>query len=135
MMQQHMNEEHFEEVWRYYRDTDYSPRRQTLHTRVSDTYPVLKEIAGNRDLIAYSSLANRVNTDERRYLAVVLGTISRIEDREGRPPLSAVAVKKHGRMPNDEFFRLIEQFEYTPRGETKEARFEAIRDDLVATWR
>ena len=129
-----MDEEHFEQVLQFYQSTDYNPQRETLRRRVEDAYPILKQKAGDRNLIGYKNLADRINTDERRYMSVVLGTISRMEDRSGRPPLSVVAVKKNQRIPNDRFFVLVDQLEYTPDGETKEDVFESIRDDLEAEW-
>lgn len=130
-----MNEEHFTEILEFYQNTEYNPRRETLHKRVSQAYPILKDIAGDRELIAYSELANRINSDERRYLSVVLGTITRMEVKAGRPPLSAIAVQKNREIPNQEFFNLVNRFDYPIAGESNEAVFEELRDKLAEEWR
>lgn len=129
-----MNDTQFEEVLQHYQQTKYSPRRETLRKRVEDAYPILKTKAGNRDLIAYSDLATQIGTDERRYLSVVLGSITRMESKASRPPLSAVAVQKNEQIPNDVFFELIESLGYSLRGTTKRTIFENLRDDLQREW-
>jgi len=129
-----MEQSHFEEVLQYYQDTKYNPRRETLRTRVEAAYPILEEKARNRQLTAYSDLAEQINADERRYLSVVLGSITRMEDMAGRPPLSAVAVKKNQQMPNDAFFELLDQLEYGVTAGTRSEIFQRIRDDLADEW-
>lgn len=130
-----MNEEHFEQVLQFYQGTDYNPRRETLRRRVEDAYPILKQKAGDRELIEYKVLADQIHTDKQRYMSVVLGTISRMEDKAGRPPLSAVVVNKNQQIPSDRFFTLIDQLQYSPEGGMKEVVFENLRDDLAAEWR
>ena len=129
-----MDEDHFDEALRFYQRTKYNPRRETLRPHVKNAYPILKQYAADRELIGYKKLADRLGTDERRYLSVILGTISRIEDKSGRPPLSAVAVQKNLRIPNDRFFDLIDQLQYSPVGATKDEIFEQIREDLKDEW-
>lgn len=129
-----MNQQNFERILHHYQDTKYNPNRDTLHRRVKDAYPILKQHAADRNLIAYKPLADQIGTDERKYLSVVLGTISRMEDLEGRPPLSAVAVQKNARIPNQEFFNLVENLQYTPPRDSTEGVFEYIRDDLASEW-
>lgn len=65
---------------------------------------------------------------------MVLGTITRIEVREDRPPLSCVAVLQNRRIPNDMFFQLIEQIDYDIPGSNEEETSELIRDELRDEW-
>jgi hypothetical protein len=100
---------HFDDVHEHYASgDDFSPRYDTLRKRVTDAYPVLKEVATDRETIAYSDLADQINTDERRYLAYVLGTISRMEHRENDLRPSVLVVGANSGRPSDEFFRLLE---------------------------
>jgi|GEM_PF-6957229 len=134
MVQTHYEQEHFDQVLEFYQSTDYNPNRDKLQTRVNDAYPILKETAANRDLIEYKPLAKKIGTDERRYLSVVLGAISRIEVKEERPPLSCVAVQAGPQIPNEPFFELIDSLNYDVPGKSNEEAFEMIRDELQNRW-
>lgn len=99
---------HFDDVHEHYASgDDFSPRYDTLRTRVTDAYPILKEVAANHDTITYSDLADRIGTDERRYLSYVLATISRMEHRENDLRPSVLVVGATNDRPSGGFFDLL----------------------------
>jgi hypothetical protein len=43
-------------------------------------------------------------------------------------------VQKNARIPNQEFFNLVGNLQYTPPRDSTEGVFEYIRDDLASEW-
>jgi hypothetical protein len=75
-----MEIQNFEDVYERYRSQDeFSPQRARFEKRIRAVYPILEDLARERELITYGDLAERANTDRRRYLSLVLGAITRME--------------------------------------------------------
>jgi hypothetical protein len=133
-----MEMSHFEEAYEYYQgQEDFTPRKDTFKKRVKTVYPILEEHARQQEVITYGELADQANTDERRYLSLVLGAITRMEHREGHPPLSALVVLAKARIPSNGFFDLMEELNIAGKydANTDEELFEEIKRDVYAFWR
>lgn len=124
----------FREIQEFHRE-NYTARPQydTLLSYVQQAYPILEEIAANRELIAYSELWEELGTN-RQYITPILGTISHLEMRKGRPPLSAVVVRKDSNRPGENFMDLFTEMdaEHPYPGLSED---EAIRRILTDVYR
>lgn len=133
-----MEMQHFDEIYeKWYRDRDeFSPRRAKFEKRIRTVYPILKELARERELISYGDLAERADTDRRRYLSLVLGAITRMEHQEGRPPLSAIVVQSDSRIPSGGFFELMRDLGIDSKYNSADDRelFEDIKEDVYRFW-
>lgn len=83
-----------------------------MHQRI---YERLKEVARAKELTTYKEIAKAVGLDWRkdygkcRQIFAILGAISTSEVQQGRPMLSAVAVRQDIRIPGSGFFTLARQ--------------------------
>lgn len=132
-----MEVQHFDDIYERYRGQDeFSPRRDKFEKRTRAVYPILEDLAREEKLISYSNLADRADTDPRRYLSLVLGAITRMEHQQGNPPLSALVVQAGPQIPSDGFFELMQNLgiEGKYNATTDEELFEEVRNDVYDFW-
>lgn len=97
----------FREIQQFHRDNyEASPRFDTLFENVQQAYPILNQVATDRELITYGELREKLGT-HRGYLAPILGTISHLEMRNDRPPLSVIVVRSDSNRPGTDFMNLF----------------------------
>jgi len=133
-----MEMQHFDDIYNmWYRDRDdFSPQKDRFQKRIAAVYPILEDLARERESITYGNLAERVDTDRRRYLSLVLGAITRMEHQEGNPPLSVLVVQSDSQTPSDGFFDLMQNLGIQTKhnSTTDEELFEEIRSDVYDFW-
>ena len=97
----------------------------------------LEDTAANEGLVTYSELARSLGLElddgaQRRFLAVLLGELSRAEVQAGRPMLSSLVVQYEGGTPGSGFLELGRELGLVEPGE--DADIFAFRQ-MRATWR
>lgn len=79
----------------------------TFRQKVNNVCDVLEREAGKEEKVAYGEIMDEVGVHRAR-IAYVLGAISRIENKGGRPLLSAIAVNSSDGTPSGGFYGLAE---------------------------
>jgi hypothetical protein len=78
---------------------------KTLEKYVERARPILVEVARGGGVITYEKLNNRLGgSPGRGYIGDVLGQVTRIEQEQGRPKVSAVVVRVDTKMVSGGFF-------------------------------
>lgn len=111
-----------------------NPRRETYRKRVEQAYDVLVERAKRRELITYGELMDEIGTG-RGYIGQVIGGVSRLELEQGRPPLSALVVRKASMKPGPGFCEnLLADYDRWEPGEDREAAWQRELNRVYEEW-
>jgi len=130
-----VDDELFEEVLEEQRNKEgRNPQRETYRTRVEQAYDVLIKKAEQEETIYYGELMAEIGTG-RGYIGAVLGGVSRIELKQGRPPLSALVLQKATNHPGNGFCEnLLADFGRWAPGEDREAAWERELQRVYDYW-
>lgn len=130
-----LDEELFEEVLREQRAKEgRNPNRETYRKRVEQAYEVLIETAKREETIYYGELMEEIGTG-RGYIGPVLGGVSRMELKQGRPPLSALVLRKATDRPGDGFCEnLLADFGRWEPGDDREATWQREVRRVYGEW-
>lgn len=130
-----IDEELFDEVLREQQAKEgRSPNRETYRKRVEQAYEVLIEKAKQRETIYYGELMEKIGTG-RGYIGPVLGGVSRLELKQGRPPLSALVLRKASDHPGDGFCEnLLADFDRWEPGEDQETTWQRELQCVYDEW-
>jgi hypothetical protein len=108
--------------------------REKYRKRVEQAYEVLIETAQNEGTIFYSDLWTQIGTG-RQYIGPVVGGVSRLELRQDRPPLSAIAVRKEDGMPGRGLWEnLLADHGLWEPGEDRERVWQEQVDRVYDKW-
>jgi len=111
-----------------------NPSRETYRTRVRQAYNVLIRQAKKQEPIYYGELMAEIGTD-RGYIGSVVGGVSRMELKQGRPPLSALVLQKQSDEPGKGFCEnLLADFGRWKPGEDRHAAWERELQSVYETW-
>ncbi|WP_207592875.1 hypothetical protein [Halomontanus rarus] len=130
-----IDEELFNEVLAEQRAKEgRNPQRDTYRTRVEQAYDVLIEKAKREETIYYGELMDEIGTG-RGYIGSVLGGVSRLELKQGRPALSALVLQKATDHPGDGFCEnLLADFGLWEPGEDRDAAWEREVQRVYEEW-
>jgi hypothetical protein len=99
----------------------------------SEIHAKLIRVAIDGGTVTYSDLSNA-----RGWIGAWLYRISHEEDSAGRPPLTAIVVRKGPRghqRPSHGFVQAMQEIRYTRRGEAENAVWQRALSEVYAYWR
>ena len=99
----------------------------------------LIEVAKKRNCIFYSVLADELNipyehVDDRNKMHEILGNISKEEIMEGRPPLSALVIRRDKYECGNGFYELMREIKFTKQGESDEDALKRAWEECWDYW-
>lgn len=112
---------------------DYRVTLERVRTRLAEAARK-QELVSYEDILAAPEFGVSDDENKKNYLGAVLGEISQNEVLMGRPPLSAICVRKNEGTAGPEFRRFIDPAKQLSEKQLK-AMWQFMRDEVFKSWK